>query len=334
MNRRARRIGLATLLVALTGAVVVYLDWQARLRPLPAAPERWVRFESDVRRAEALSRLEREGFIQDAGALETLARWWREDPTVKTGTYTFRPGMTASEVLASLRRPVRQMVRIPEGWWIARTAELLERKNVATAEEYIRLANDPSAFRHVVDFPLLNTTLEGYLYPDTYDLPPLIGARAVIERQLRNFQEKVVKRAPPGADLRRALKIASMVELEAALDAERPKIAGVIENRLRRGMPLDIDATVLYALQEWKVLGPGVVRTVESPYNTYLNRGLPPGPIGSPSWRSIAAALEPDEHEYLFFVAMPDRSHLFSKSYDVHRANIRKRLRALREEQR
>jgi UPF0755 protein len=89
-------------------------------------------------------------------------------------------------------------------------------------------------------------------------------------------------------------------------------------------MRLEIDASVLYALQEWKPLGPGVVRTVKSPYNTYLVSGLPPGPIGSPGLKSLKAALEPEKHGYLFYVARPDKTHYFARTYEEHRGNIRR----------
>jgi UPF0755 protein len=129
---------------------------------------------------------------------------------------------------------------------------------------------------------------------------------------------------PEDADLQRVLTVASMVELEAARDDERARIAGVIENRLRRGMRLEIDATVLYAEQNWRELGPGQVRKTDSPYNTYRRGGLPPGPIGSPSLKSIQAALRPERHGYLFYVARPDRSHYFAATYPDHLANIRR----------
>jgi len=164
--------------------------------------------------------------------------------------------------------------------------------------------------------------LEGFLFPDTYEFAPMTPARDVVKTQLRTFKRKV-----GGGDLRRTVTVASLIELEAALDSERSKIAGVIENRLKKGMTLDLDASVLYAMQEWRQLPPGFVRTVKSPYNTYLHKGLPPGPIGSPSLKSIVAARQPDAHGYLYYVARPDRSHLFAKTYAEHQQNIKKARR-------
>jgi UPF0755 protein len=211
-------------------------------------------------------------------------------------------------------------------------APRLEEKGVCTAKEYIAAAHNPGLFRDDVSFPLPEGSLEGYLYPDTYDLPPLLGAEAVVRRQLQAFEEKVwaeiqalAPTSPP--DLHTLLIKASLVELEAGVDEDRPRIAGVIENRLAANQRLQIDATALYAIQQWKVLQPGEIATIESPYNTYKVDGLPPGPIGSPAWRSIKAVLQPEVHSFFYYVARPDLTHYFGATYDDHLRNI-KRARA------
>jgi UPF0755 protein len=292
------------------------------LAPTPAGKEQLVRWEAQSF-DRAIGKLGEIGVVRNPGLFARVAKFRGQAFAVSGGTYSFRAGMRESEIFASLKTPLTQNVRIPEGWWIKRIAARLEEKNVCSADEYIELAESPEEFKGVVSFNLPKESLEGYLYPDTYELPPLLGARGVIERQLKTFESKVVKKLG-NRDLSRALVVASMVELEAALDSERPRVAGVIENRIKRGMRLEIDATVLYALGEWKELGPGVVRTVQSPFNTYLNSGLPPGPIGSPGLKSIEAALKPESHGFLFYVARPDRSHYFTPSYDQHRAAINK----------
>ncbi|MEZ5163636.1 MAG: endolytic transglycosylase MltG [Fimbriimonadaceae bacterium] len=249
-----------------------------------------------------------EKVVKDASAFIFRAKIERKQQLIADGTYEFEPGMDFDKVILNMKKPLSTMVRIPEGWWIARVAKRLEEKQVCKADEYIELANNPSEFKDDVSFTLPEESLEGYLYPDTYDLPPLIGARSAIKRQLQAFQKKVVDELGEEG-LERAVNVGSMIELEAALDEERPIIAGVIENRIKQGCG-QLDATVLYALQEWKQLGPGVVNTVDSPYNTYRNAGLPPGPIGSPSFRSIEAAMKPATHDKLFYVARPNRSPL------------------------
>ena len=290
-----------------------------------------VRIERSSGLAGALAQLQSQGLVVDARATMLWARLAGAPRTVREGTYKIPAQATGPMAVAALQEPLRQMVRLPEGWWIARTAEVLEENEVCKSEEYVSLAADPDKFRDTVKFELPKGSLEGFLFPDTYDLPPLLGAKATIERQLQAFEEKVWPALPKDVDLHRLLTVASMVEAEAARDDERARIAGVIENRLRKGMRLEIDATVLYAEQRWRELGPGQVRRTDSPYNTYLRGGLPPGPIGSPSLRSIQAALRPERHGYLFYVARPDRSHYFAATYPEHLANIR-RARAERGE--
>jgi UPF0755 protein len=225
---------------------------------------------------------------------------------------------------------MRQMVRIPEGWWISRVAKRLEEKEVCKADEYVALAKQPEKFQKDVSFKLPAGSLEGYLFPDTYDLPPMIGAEETIRRQLKTFESKVVTPLKNPKNLARLVTVGSLLEAEVAQDSERPIVAGLIENRIAKGMKLQVDATVLYALQEWKELPPGVVSTVISPYNTYRISGLPPGPIGSPSFKSIAAAANPKPNSYLYYVALPNKTHLFAADYAGHLANIRKRQAALK----
>lgn len=304
--------------------------WSA-LRPTPERPPFFIRVAIPTPRERVLSELEERGVVRNAWAAGVWARYRGFPARVAMGTYRVRPGASLDETLRSLASPVRRLVRIPEGRWIAQVAQMLESKQVCSAKEYIAAASDPASFERYVSFPLPNSgTLEGYLFPDTYDLPPLLGAKETIIRQLRTFEKRVGPHLNSRTDLRKAVIIASMVELEAALDRERPLIAGVIANRLAQGRKLEIDATVLYGLGEWRVLGPGEVRKVRSPYNTYLHAGLPPGPIGSPGLRSILAALNPARHDYLYYVAMPDRSHRFAKTYADHLVNIRIARKAAR----
>lgn len=313
-------------IVALAAAAVgfAWMDLSAKIAPLPAVGEvHYVRVNSGDSVATVFDRLEKEGILRDSGAALFYSKLRRLNATAREGTFEFKGSDTIENVVKILRKPMVRMVRIPEGWWIKRVAERLEREQVCEAKEYIELAAQPERFKDAVGFTLPSDSLEGYLFPDTYDLPPLLGAERVIRMQLRAFEQKAAGKIDP-AKLNRTVVIASLIEKEAALDVERPVVAGVIENRLEKGMPLELDATVLYALQEWKALGPGVVRTVKSPYNTYLNEGLPPGPIGSPSAASIMAALNPKEHDKLFYVARPDRTHIFTRTYPEHLAAIRK----------
>lgn len=315
--------------VFLLGAGAVWF-WLA-LQPTPIRAPFYYRVTGATPRKAVLADLENRGVVRRAWAADLWAAYRRSPPRIAAGTYRVRPGESVDEVLRSLASPIRQLVRIPEGRWIAQVAQVLEAKEVCSAQEYVRAAANPAAFQRYVSFPLPKSgTLEGYLFPDTYDLPPLLGAEETIIRQLRTFEQRVVPHLTSKTDLRKTLIIASMIELETALHRERPVVAGVIANRLARGQRLEIDATVLYALGTWRELGRGEVRRVKSPYNTYLHGGLPPGPIGSPGLASILAALHPAHHRYFYYVAMPDRSHRFAETYPDHLVNIRIARRAAR----
>lgn len=320
-------VGIGVLAVAGLGA---WLWFRAQLAPTAPGPEFLIRIAQPTPLEQVLRDLGSRGAVRNPAAAGFYARWRKRPPMVETGTYRLRPGMTPDALFLELRKPLRQMVRLPEGWWIARVAKRLEEKNVCSAEEYIEMAGRPDLFRDVVAFPLPKDSLEGYLFPDTYDLPPLLGAEETIRRQLRAFESKVVKPLKEPKDLHRLVIVGSLIEAEVAADEERPIVAGIIENRLAQKMRLQIDATVLYALQEWKQLGPGVVNTIDSPYNTYRIAGLPPGPIGSPGVKSIAAAANPQPTPHLYYVALPTGKHLFSPDYAGHLANIRKRKAALK----
>lgn len=260
-------------------------------------------------------------------------RWYsvlrKHSQTVRLGTYQFAPGMSTDAVLASFDKPVRWMIRIPEQNWALRTANLLEKKSVLPASDYLDLVGKPDAYRNKFPFPIEGQTLEGYLFPDTYAMAPLMPASDLVDRQLAAFQKKVWEGLNKPRNLYRTLIIASIIELEVARDEERPIVAGVIENRLAKGMKLDMDATVCYARQRWGALTKKDLVSIISPYNTYLNKGLPPGPICSPSIKSIKAAMEPAKHPFLYYVAMPDGHQLFSKTIQEQEHNIKLRKLAI-----
>jgi UPF0755 protein len=330
ISKRTKIASLVTLLLLASCAVAGWVWYRGATAPMPDGEKFYVRYEEGNTFEDVVNDLVERKVIRDARGFQVFCYLNKRERVARVGTFEFHGGMTPLQVSRALRRPIEQQVRIPEGWWIARVAERLEKNNVCTAAEYIAAANSPQLYKDDVAFPLPATSLEGYLYPDTYDLPPLIGADAVIKRQLKAFEEKVWNEFSKLTTLGRPLDLhaivttASLVELEAGVDEDRPRIAGVINNRLAIRQRLQIDATALYAIQEWRVLKPGEIATIESPYNTYKIDGLPPGPIGSPAWRSISAVLAPEAHAFLYYVARPDRTHYFSATYDEHLSNIKK----------
>ena len=321
MGKRARNVGLAVagLAFGCAGGFAYYV--KTGIEPMPAGKPFFVRYEERLELAAVAKGLKEKGVVRNVTALRYYAIYRRLDRYVLPGTYQVKPGQTVEELVDALRKPIKQMVRLPETNPSYRTARLLEQKSVTTAAEYTEAIANPAEFQNSVSFPLPSGSLEGYLFPDTYDLPPLIGAKATIQRQLRAFEKKVLPLLTDPAKRQRILTIASMVELEAGLDEERPIIAGVIRNRIEKGMRLQIDATVLYGMKEWRRLY-NVDYKHDSPYNTYLMSGLPPGPICSPSVKSVKAALSPSKHEFLYYVAKPDMHSLFASTYEEHLKNV------------
>lgn len=314
--------------VGMGGAAAVWANFN--LAPMVSGEARVVRFESQVPLARALQRLQADGVVRNASVARLYARWNKYPLTVSSGSYRLRPGMTVREVLNALRLPIRQMVRLPETNWAARNAEILEDMDVTTADAYLAEVANPAAYAAEVVFPLPDSgSLEGYLYPDTYDFPPQLGAKGVVLRQLKAFESKVWSAIGQPKDLQRVVIIASLVQLEVAVESERPTVAGIIENRIRANMPLQIDATVLYAQGIWKEPTRDDLRVTDSPYNTYTHKGLPPGPICSPSLASLKAAANPEKHKLYYYVALPDGTHLFATTYDQHLVNVQKRRSAL-----
>jgi UPF0755 protein len=192
------------------------------------------------------------------------------------------------------------------------------------------LVKKPQEFQALVSFKLPSDSLEGYLYPDTYELPPLLGARGVIVRQLVAFTKKVWEPLQHPKNLHRLLTVASLVELETKMASERPVVAAVIENRLKKGMRLQIDASINYGLQKWRPLARSEYQSVDSPYNLYRHGGLPPTPICSPTVATIRDSMNPDPHPYLYYVALPDGHSLFSSTYNEHLHNIKLRKAAIK----
>jgi UPF0755 protein len=188
---------------------------------------------------------------------------------------------------------------------------------------------NPARFQALVPFPLPTDSLEGYLYPDTYDLPPLLGAEGVIARQLLNFQTKVWEPMHQPKDLAELVTMGSLIEMEVKRDDERPRVSAVIHNRIKLKMRLQIDAAINYGLQKWRPLTLNDYKKVDSPYNLYLHDGLPPTPICSPTFESVLAAANPTTEKSVYYVALPSGESLFAVTFEEHQKNRRLRRAAL-----
>lgn len=255
-----------------------------------------------------------------------LARLKRVDRAVHAGVYEFTHSQSASSVLATLAagRAVAVRLTVPEGLMIPEVAALAADRLGVRADSVVAAASDP---REAAALGLAGTSLEGFLRPETYTVPIDITARELVRTMAKGFEadwqpEWNAQLGALGLTRLQLVTLASIVEGEARVDDERETIAGVYLNRLHRGMPLQADPTVQYAI--YLKTGKRKSRLFEkdyltpSPYNTYLNAGLPPGPVASPGRRSIIASLHPADVPYLFFVAGSDGRHIFTRTYNDH----------------
>lgn len=280
----------------------------------------------------AADSLQRHGVIQNATAFRLYALLRRGDRSIRAGTYLFKRPISWGRVLEDLRggKSIEHSITIPEGWSLNQIVPQLARV-LGTPPESVQAAVRDTALLHALDIP--TATLEGYLFPDTYVFPDGTTARQAVRTMVARFQSvwqpewdaQLQKRALSRND---AMALASIVEKEAKRPEERPVIAAVYLNRLKTGMLLQADPTVQYAIGHHvsRVLYKDLA--IDSPYNTYRYKGLPPGPIASPGKPSIVAAIYPASVPYLFFVAYPDGHHEFTTTFAAHSAAVKTARRA------
>jgi UPF0755 protein len=293
--------------------------------------------------SKVVERLAGEGVIRSPRIFLLMARMNGLDRAFRHGVHEFSGALTPEKVLAELVRPPRAAVRItiPEGLTWREIGRLLEENEIVAADDYYEAVCDPEFLRLAQVSPRANCA-EGVLFPDTYDLTPGMTAREIARLQLRHFRQVMrellaahedVNTAPElaaatedpigdPAEIRRITTMASVIEKETSVGTERDLVASVFYNRLRRGMKLQADPTVIYGLvaagEEWDGTGLHKHLRIPSPYNSYTNKGLPPGPICNPGRAALEAAVEPAESDYLYFVAAGDGSHAFSTNLRDH----------------
>jgi len=271
------------------------------------------------------------GVIDNPGLLKFLARVRRADRHLKAGRYEFAANQPEPLALAMLVKGgvTGERVTIPEGLTLEQTASLYRQRTSTDSSEFVSLTTNPAL---IESLGVRAASLEGYLFPDTYDIPWGMPSSSIIRMMVARLFDVIGEEHRQHLNrmeytLHEVLTMASMVEREAKIPEERPLIAGVLYNRLRRGMLLQCDATVQYSLPECKELLTYADLEFQSPYNTYLHYGLPPGPIGNPGEGAILAALYPEETDYLHYVARGEGSHIFSRTQQEHaRAKVQARI--------
>lgn len=277
---------------------------------------------------EIASILKENGVIKNEFGFKIKVRIKSAASDLKAGTYHFKGTLSVDDVIDSLiSGPAITGVKItiPEGYNQQQIVALLVENGVCTEEEFLNAAANVDFGYDYLPAAGDPLRLQGFLFPDTYYISENDSAQIIIAMMLKEFDKYYTDEwknrvQEMGLTTQQWVTMASIVEKEAVVSSDRPIIAGVFYNRLQAGMNLQSCATVQYALGEVKSKLTDTDVQIDSPYNTYINPGLPPGPIASPGYESLQSALYPTESNYLFFVAKPNGAHIFSETYEQHLA--------------
>lgn len=340
MKSAIRTVLLIVALLAVAAGGAAWYIWNGMQPVKPAGEPVTFTIEQGMGSAQIADLLEDNGLIRNALLFKGYLKWSGEGSSFKAGTYSAKPGDTYDELIARLNagdvvKEETVTFTIPEGYTAKQVAAALGEAWGTGPEVFQKLLDSGGgaageAAGAIPEGKALRHRLEGYLFPETYEMakdstPEEVVARLTTELEnklasLPDWEQKLKER---GLTLHELLTVASLVEREVVLDEERALVAGVIYNRLDKGQKLEIDATVQYLLDQPKERLLYKDLEVESPYNTYRNEGLPPGPICNPGLASIQAALEPERSDYYFYVTKNDgsRGHLFARTYEEHLAN-------------
>jgi len=321
------------LLVAAVFAAAVALRVQRFLNVPPESPgrEATICIEPGQSFEQTAKMLRNAGLISDEFKFRLLASYTGLGSKIRAGEFLLSTGFVPAKILDILANTpgILHRVSLPEGLTLRQTAKLVEEAGLGGAAAFEAAAADELL---LAKYEIPAKTAEGFLFPQTYlfTRKPGNDPRYVVEAMLAEFRKQArtiwPDGAPAGKALLEAVTLASIVEKESALPAERPKVAGVFKNRLGKGMLLQTDPTVIYGLGEAYA---GSLHRVQlddpdNPYNTYKRPGLPPGPICSPGRESLLAASNPEKHGLYYFVAKKDGSHYFSATLDEHNEAVRR----------
>ncbi|WP_214628825.1 endolytic transglycosylase MltG [Paenibacillus agaridevorans] len=336
-------LSLLTIMLLGAGGVLYYV-W-SNLQPMPAGAVKQVAISRGMSANSVADTLEENGIIKNSFVFGYYLQLKDEGSRFQAGLYEMSPGMDNAAIIAKLNAGdtiAEETIRftIPEGYTVLQIADKLAADGLINKEKFLDVAENGRSWANaesaqaIPDDDKLHKRLEGYLFPETYELKKDSTEEQIITRMLQETDRKLAAlpedwqdaMEASGRTLHEIMTIASLIEREVVVDEERALVSSVIYNRLAKPMRLQIDAAVQYALDEPKERLLTKDLEIDSPYNTYKNDGLPPGPIASPSLASIEAAIYPSQSDYLFYVTKKDgsQSHLFAKTYNEHLRNIDK----------
>ena len=327
-----KRLGLVALLViAAMGAAAGWLDSQIARPYTGRRPAKvFVEIPHGTSRWRVAGILKKDEVIRNRMAFELFSLWHIRHP-LQAGEYLIDQPLNSKQVFWKIAqgRIFLHYVTIPEGWSMFDIAAQLDRQGVCSSESFLAAARDPAPISDIAPHA---KSLEGFLFPSTYEFKRRTTCIQVAETMTSHFRAvwtvlnpSGTTSFPGGLDAIQTVTLASLVERETPRPEERPLVAGVFYNRLRLGTPLQCDPTVQYALQlagrPEQNVRPEHLR-IDSPYNTYAHKGLPPGPIANPGEASLRAAMNPAQTDYLYFVANDQGGHFFSKTLAEHNRNV------------
>ena len=329
-------LALVALVVVLAGgaaALAGWLGWNDIHQPYKGygGPEQFVVIRQGAA-SGAIGRSLADAQIVSDARLFRAALWWTgQGRNLKAGEYRFDRAMTPLEVVDVLVRGdvYTRRITFPEGLTVEEMSKLYEEHGFGRARDFVQAARN---VERISDLDADATDLEGYLFPETYALPRDAPASSLIDAMVDRFravygEEMRARGSVQELTTRQLVTLASLVEKETGKPEERPIVAAVYRNRLKIGMPMQADPTIVYVLEKAHKYDGNIRRgdlAIDSRYNTYKYPGLPPGPIASPGKASLDAALMPGDEPYLYFVSRNDGSHVFATTFAEHTANVRK----------
>ncbi|MGO5075403.1 endolytic transglycosylase MltG [Clostridium sporogenes] len=331
MKNKSRLIILVMTIVAVLAVSFVsikYYDKKILKAPLKADGNEVVKIvvDKDQSLNDVIEKIDKEGKIKSKRILKNYIKKVQAPQKVVPGEYVFSVNLNAYNLLLNLKegiydnRPIK--VTIPEGYNIDEIGNKLEKQGIIKKEDFIKSIKKYKTPSFIKEDKNRKYPLEGYLFPDTYEFSKGMQGDKIIDKMLDRFNyvikeiEKENNTKIKDEDIDKLINMASVIEKEAEKDGERGKVASVFYNRIDKKMKMESCATVLYALGYHKDKLYYKDLKIKSPYNTYLNMGLPIGPICSPGKNSIKAALNPEKTEYLYFVSKNNGTHFFTKNYN------------------
>ncbi len=317
---------LAAAAIAITGAALWINSFLAQ--PVTPPGQQIIAIKAGTSFTKVARDLEQAGIVSDARRFILLARWQEATARIHAGEYLFEAAARPAEILARLTTgDVRKLqLTIPEGFNLVEIARRIETAGIASAEDCLALAHD-TGFLESLD--ITADTLEGYLFPETYTYTAETTLRQLLTTMVKQLLQQLTPERLAAAEARsldahQLVTLASVIQKEAGNVDEMPLISGVFHNRLKLGMPLQADPTVIYGVENFDGNLTRRHLQEDTPYNTYRRRGLPPGPIASPGSDALSAAAFPADVKYLYFVARGDGRHVFSVTLREHNRAVQR----------